>query len=421
MKQSGRTSGVVARSRAADPAHAVRLLSEVRGRCAELRDMARAGRLEHFTIDPGKIDAAAVRVVKSVRHEYPDLKIPQHSCWRHFSAGGIERWDFIREEAAFDTSPDLARSAIDLAVLTVLMTAGPGATWRYAEDDSELVFARSEGLSLATLQMFRMGLFSGASNPYQVDPEGLAGITEEVLAQYFQVSDKNPLSGIREKKALLDRLAATLDGNKGTFGLKNSRPGHLFDVITARGRKRQVRAAEVFAQLIEVFAPLWPEGVHLAGKNMGDVGRHSKLVRADKSSGYVPLHRLAQWMTYCLIEPFEWGGIEITDLDDMTGLAELRNGGLFVDAGVLMPRDAEAFSKRWLPDDEFIVEWRALTVALLDDIRPLVADYLGKKTDDLTLSRLMQGGSWQAGRALSLEKRPDGSPIFSIAGSGILF
>ena len=35
-------------------------------------------------------------------------------------------------------------------------------------------------------------------------------------------------------------------------------------------------------------------------------------------------------------------GIEVTDIDGLTGLAEYRNGGLFVDTGVLAFRDAEA-------------------------------------------------------------------------------
>ena len=52
----------------------------------------------------------------------------------------------------------------------------------------------------------------------------------------------------------------------------------------------------------------------------------------------VPFHKLCQWLTYSLIEPFEAFGIEFVDNYLLTGLAEYRNGGLFVDSGVLVPR-----------------------------------------------------------------------------------
>ena len=414
-------SGATARSKQGDPGYVLRQLDEVRDRASELRSLGRAGKLDHFTINPEKLDEVAVLVTATTRKNYPKLDVPYHSCWRHFSSAGIERWDYIKEEAAFLTSPDLARSAIDLAVITVLLTAGSGPEWRYKEADSELEFNRTEGLSLAAFQMFRMGFFSSTANPYQVDPEGLMLVTRDMIAEHFQVSDKNPLFGLSERINIIQRLAKVLDANRSTFGLKVARPGNLFDVLTAKGRKRSLLAAEIFSAFFESFQDIWPGATMISGKNMGDVGKHSKLKRPDKSSGYIPLHRLAQWMTHCLIEPFEWGGIKVTGLDELTGLAEYNNGGLFVDGGVLVPKDPAAFKKKWRPTDEFIIEWRALTVALLDDIRPLVADYLGLKLERFPMARMMQGGSFQAGQNLSLKKRPDGTPPFSIATDGIEF
>ncbi len=80
----------------------------------------------------------------------------------------------------------------------------------------------------------------------------------------------------------------------------------------------------------------------------------------------MPLHKLSQWLAYSLIEPMQRAGLTVTDIDGLTGLAEYRNGGLFVDSGVLTLRDPAQLS---LPHDagsELVVEWRALTVALLD-------------------------------------------------------
>jgi len=58
----------------------------------------------------------------------------------------------------------------------------------------------------------------------------------------------------------------------------------------------------------------------------------------------------------------------------LTGLPEYRNGGLFVDCGVIVPRDGRNAGRRWKPGDEFVIEWRALTVTLLDELAVLVAN-----------------------------------------------
>ena len=70
------------------------------------------------------------------------------------------------------------------------------------------------------------------------------------------------------------------------------------------------------------------------------------MTTADATSGLVPLHKLSQWLAYSLIEPLQTSGIGVTDIDGLTGLAEYRNGGLFVDTGVLAFRDAEASAAR---------------------------------------------------------------------------
>lgn len=119
---------------------------------------------------------------------------------------------------------------------------------------------------------------------------------------------------------------------------------------------------------------IWPSGrTSVRGRSMGDVWPHSALATtaaADGagSGGLVPFHKLSQWLTYSLMEPLaDPGGLLLTETRHMTGLPEYRNGGLFVDLGVLVPKDPGAVlppaSHR--PDSEVIVEWRALTVVLL--------------------------------------------------------
>ena len=104
----------------------------------------------------------------------------------------------------------------------------------------------------------------------------------------------------------------------------------------------------------------------IAGRPLGDVWRHS----AAPGDGLVPFHKLTQWLAYSLLEVFEDAGLIVTGAADLTGLPEYRNGGLLLDLGVLRLRDP-ALAQVPLPvDHEAVVEWRALTVALLDRLAP---------------------------------------------------
>jgi hypothetical protein len=52
----------------------------------------------------------------------------------------------------------------------------------------------------------------------------------------------------------------------------------------------------------------------------------------------MPFHKLSQWLTYSLLEPFEWAGVPVHGLDALTGLPEYRNGGLLLDAACCSPK-----------------------------------------------------------------------------------
>ena len=122
-----------------------------------------------------------------------------------------------------------------------------------------------------------------------------------------------------------------------------------------------------------------------------------------------------------MVEVLEQASIAVSGLDDLTGLAEYRNGGLFVDLGVLRLRDP-SLAKTPLPvDHAAIVEWRALTVALLDRMAPLLRARLGRTATELPLARLLQGGTWDAGRRIARKRRADGSPPLVAVSDGTVF
>jgi hypothetical protein len=154
---------------------------------------------------------------------------------------------------------------------------------------------------------------------------------------------------------------------------------------------------------------------------LGDCWRHSALKTDDATSGLVPLHKLSQWLAYSLIEPLQQAGIAIVDIDELTGLAEYRNGGLLIDTGVLSLRDPAAARREHSVDSPLVVEWRALTVALLDRLADIVRARLDMNRDSLPLAKILQGGTWTAGRQIAQRLRPGGGPPLKIASDGTVF
>ena len=128
----------------------------------------------------------------------------------------------------------------------------------------------------------------------------------------------------------------------------------------------------------------------------------------------------SQWLTYSLLEPFEWAGVKVRHLDALTALPEYRNGGLLIDSSVIVPKDPAFLARRWKVSDEFIVEWRALTVALLDELAPRVRKVLDRTEEELPLACVLEGGTWAAGRVLAQRLR-GGTPPLNIASDGTVF
>jgi len=111
----------------------------------------------------------------------------------------------------------------------------------------------------------------------------------------------------------------------------------------------------------------------------------------------------------------------VTGVDALTGLPEYRNGGLMLDLGVLEPIDADFLRRTHNVDDEAIVEWRALTVIALDRVAVLVRGILGVTAQAFPLARVLEGGTWAAGRRIAAERREGGNPPLSITSDGTVF
>jgi hypothetical protein len=393
----------------------------VRERAAMVLAAAEAGKTAHFALEPSRLDDAAGLVARVTREHYPDLVIPLHSRWRHFAIGRRDRWrECMRKLDAVDRD-ELARIRLDLVIPSVLLDAGAGESWRWREPSSGEVFARSEGLALASLALFERGLLSShRSRPLRADAAALRALAPAALAEAFQVSADNPLAGVEGRVLLLNRLGAAVELDPERFG-HPARLGNLYDYFRDQAQDSRLPGRTILVTLLESLASIWPGRIELGGHNLGDVGRHPATRTDDPTSGLVPLHKLSQWLAYSMIEPLEDAGIEVIDLDALTALAEYRNGGLLIDGGVLVPKRAEVLTSSHRGDSEVVVEWRALTVALVDRLADLVRAELGVTPEQLPLAKVLQGGTWSAGRALARQLRTDGGPPLRVISDGTLF
>jgi len=395
----------------------------VRARAAKMLEIGLAGGLNHFTIDLDRMDGVADAVLAVTRKAYPTLDVPFHARWRHFVLGGVDRWARLADAASWPDRAARARAEFDLAIVSVLLDAGAGAAWHYRDAVTGESIGRSEGLAIASLDMFASGLFSGdARARFRADADVLAQLPLATLTSAFQVGDANPLLGLDGRTDLLRRLGKQVAERPEIFGLRDTpRPGGLFDHIAAQAAGGALPAPAILSAVLNQLGSIWPSRLELAGIPLGDCWRHPAMRADDATAGLVPLHKLSQWLSYSLIEPLQRAGFAVTDIDGLTGLAEYRNGGLFVDHAVLRLRDPADADRAHAVDSLLVVEWRALTVALLDRLAERVRAKLGRTPESLPLASILEGGTWAAGRAIAFSRRPDGSPPLKVISDGTVF
>jgi len=396
----------------------LRNLPMVRTRCLEIFNLAKEGKTRHFNLDEKKIPACVDYVLKVTRENYPDLKVPYHSRWRHFDEkdmrGLVESWKCDKLEKI--------RRKLDLATISVLLDAGAGTEWKYRDKRGNYI-ARSEGLAIASFDMLVDGVFSSdPAVPHRVNALGLKGLTKKALTHGLQIGEVNKIVGFDGRWDLLHRLGKALQAHPEFFGDEVFRPGHVADYLLKHATNNRVSIKVLWRAVITGFESIWPSTI--TGVRRGDVWVYTDLKKVgEPGSDLIPFHKLSQWLTYSLLEPLEELGLQFDDLDLLTGLAEYRNGGLFIDMGVLSAKNNTLFEhKEYDAGSEPIVEWRALTVCLLDVVGAEVRKKLKKSAAEFPLAKVLQGGTWAAGRKIAKEKRPaTGAPPISVRLDGTVF
>ena len=388
----------------------------------------------------------------------PDYaSIPAHGRWQHFNVGGRDRIANLLASWGKDVDPsERTRRLLDLFLISVLLDAGAGNSWTYKSRENQRIYRRSEGLAIASLEMFKSGMFSSnTTQPYQVDSDGLKELTVESMKQALQVTESNPIAGLEGRTSLLTNLADALL-NTQIFGA-DGRPGnmlgmsfplavllayasgfamvsHIFkanfnsDYLISHPRTVAssipiVPLPVLWSVLIDGLAPIWPSSrTTIDGTSLGDawpsrVLQSTLLPTSQPWEGIVPFHKLTQWLCYSLMQPMtKLMNIHFAGAHLMTGLPEYRNGGLFIDTGVLslkekdsargleeFHRNAMREGKRGVevtpmfrPDDDVVVEWRAVTVGFLDRLLIEVNKSLSLQGNErLTLPQMLEAGSWK--------------------------
>jgi hypothetical protein len=489
-----------------DPLGALREPATIRARCAAVTRAVADGRSGYFKLDRSRLPELAHRVAALARERLADLKVPHHGQWSRFAAGGIDRKGELDALLAQRSPAERLRAHIDLTVVSVLLGAGAGTVWRYAErpeldalalpvhrqkgedllamlgaaagkapaanaeanaetekpatteevgatdlvtsdppntalhtteppateaptteaptGDPQLKLRQPttlggpEGLAVATFRAFVAGVFSSdPADPLRVDALALKRMDTAALRAVFHSSPSNPLPGLEARAAVLTRLGEVLQEQAERHG-GSARPARLIDRFTGAGEGHTVTAVELLRELLTTCAPIWASGSRVLGLPAGDVWPHlwagadigvtdeladpgaaRPQARSDRAtSGWVPLHLLGQWLTWSLAEPLAWAGIEVTGLDALTAVPEQQGlGGLLLDAGVIVPRHSSDLIKTYRPSSDFVVEWRALTVTLMDELAVLVRQALDQSLPPGLPPRGLEGGAWVAG------------------------
>ena len=358
----------------------LRSLTSVRERCTRVLDHPAA--LQRFDVHPDRLPAVAAVIRDLIARDYTSgiASIPPHSRWRHLDAGHtgpVPRVETVCDMWKADgvSEEEVVRRCLDLFTVSVLLDAGAGSSWRYTPlipdtayatvaslkhalraDDGGVAaesaaaesaaYGRSEGLAVASLDLFLRGGFSSDArhHPHRVDAVGLRTLTLPSLDAALQVSPTNAVStGLQGRLDLLHRLADVTDTHTRFFPAQAGGPSRPGDMLTyllqqqqqgSEDGRRQVPVTALWRIVVEGLAEVWPASrTRYRGQPVGDVWPCAALRAIERVSeptdpaGWVTFHKLSQWLTYSLMEPLALARIYLTGVEAMTGLAEYRYGG----------------------------------------------------------------------------------------------
>ena len=153
-----------------ESAKTLKSLPTIRERCEEVFKLGIEGKLLHFDINLSEMKNVSDFILQLIKRDYKNVNdILPHGRWRHFSANNVDRMGNLLSQIKSHTQIQQACIVLDLVIVAVLLDAGAGPHWIF-KDMNGNISNRSEGLAVATFEMFTAGLFSSDSgNKLQVD------------------------------------------------------------------------------------------------------------------------------------------------------------------------------------------------------------------------------------------------------------
>ena len=270
---------------------------------------------------------------------YPALDIPFHARWRHFAAGGVDRWAKLAASAPWPDAASRARSAFDLAIVSVLLDAGAGPDWRYRARRRFAPCRARKGSRSPPSTCSRSGAFSA-------DPRDKLARGRLAACLHRGLRTRRGLPGLRRQiRSSGSRAARRCCGRSGARSRQHRRSSPRETSAAGRAlrpsRRDRRSAPRASTRRIHFGSRAHASRADLA---VAPVARRrparrllapSGVRRDDATNGLLPFHKLSQWLSYSLIEPLQEAGIKVVDIDGLTGLPEYRNGGLFIDLGAV--------------------------------------------------------------------------------------
>lgn len=173
------------------------------------------------------------------------------------------------------------------------------------------------------------------------------------------------------------------------------------------------------------LSPIWPAtSTYIDGICIGDAWPCSLMPSHPTHpwESIVPLHKVVQWLTYSLMVPMtKLLNVCFVGSELLTAPPDYNNSGLLIDIGLLTLKPEE--NERGLTqyrknaqlkgqpnvevvplfgiDDGVVVEWRAITICVLDELLAEVNGLLGLSVNNaLTLPQMLEAGAWKVCNSL---------------------
>ena len=378
-------------------------------------------------IDLDRLDGAVDLVLETTRKAYPT------STCRSIRAGGTSSSTATTAGRASPTQhrwPDRAaraRAEFDLAIVSVLLDAGAGPTWRYRDAAD-----RRGDRPLGRAWRWRASRCSRPAlsrpmprDPLRADADVLANLAVADLARGFQVARRQSAGRPRgpRRSAAPPRQAGRREAGclRHATTAAARRP-----VRSARGAGRRAaasRARRSCRELLQQLGPIWPSRLTLGGIPLGDCWRHPALTtrRRDQRPG-AAAQALAMAGLFA-----DRAAADAPASTSPTSTASPASPNIAMAACSSIPACWRSATPT-MPQREhdvaspLVVEWRALTVALLDRSPTAVRQRLGLD------ARVAAAGEDAAKAApgpraarIARERRADGSPPLKVISDGTVF